>query len=509
MKKNTTNVKGKNNKISLAGFILMVFISVIFSGFFYDIQAPRRFSVFVMALMLLSCIAGSIYYKKNGNYTGFIFCIFAVGLLSRAHYIIYTPTWCRQHDVIGFGAGMGQAGFIEYFYERLRLIDFDPREKWGFFQPPLHHILAGLWLRLQVALGRFLGWSYDRSCENVQILTMLYSILSVYLGYKILRKFKLEKMPLVFGTLLIACHPCLIQMSGSINNDMLCILLQLLGVYFFLGYMEKEDYGNLIFAAVFMGLSMMAKLSGILLAPGIAIILLYRLWIAAKERKDGGEKFIKYIKQYALFGIISVPLGIWSPVRNLLRFNVPLNFTPKVGESLEEYSLFDRLFSLGSERTCFTCLKAGGRSYDEYNVFLSVLKTSLFGEADFSECSGYSSLVGWILLIAGGVLALVLILMCIGLLLKFKELSYKQEFVFMLVYVLASLGFLYNLIFSIPNFSSEDFRYVAHIIVPEGLCVGLFCNRYKRAAWPVGILVTVFSAASVLTYVLAGFVIWK
>ena len=43
-----------------------------------------------------------------------LFFLFAMGFLLRAFYIIYTPTWIRQHDVIGFGAGFGQAGFFSH-----------------------------------------------------------------------------------------------------------------------------------------------------------------------------------------------------------------------------------------------------------------------------------------------------------------------------------------------------------------------------------------------------------
>ena len=81
----------------------------------------------------------------------------------RAGYIIVTPTWVRQHDVIGFGAGFGQAGFIEYFYQNWKLIDFDPREFWGFFLPPLHHILAAIVLTLNVVLG----FVFHHACENI------------------------------------------------------------------------------------------------------------------------------------------------------------------------------------------------------------------------------------------------------------------------------------------------------------------------------------------------------
>ena len=83
----------------------------------------------------------------------------------------------------------------------------------------------------------------------------------------------------------------------------------------------------------------------------------------------------------------------------------------------------------------------------------------------------------------------------------------------MLVYALVSVLFLLNLIFSIPNFSSEDFRYIAHIIIPQGLCISLFCaqsEKWEKSGFRIITmgLVSVFAIASVLTYILAGFIIW-
>ena len=43
--------------------------------------------------------------------------------LLRMFYVYYTPSWRRQHDVIGFGADEGQAAFIEYFHQTYILLD--------------------------------------------------------------------------------------------------------------------------------------------------------------------------------------------------------------------------------------------------------------------------------------------------------------------------------------------------------------------------------------------------
>lgn len=497
----------KQNQIKKALPVLLLIVITQALGMLYQINTPRRLTVVVMLLLLIAAAVSVFIAGKTDWVRAALVFLFLTAFIIRADYIIYTPTWIRQHDVIGFGAGFGQAGFIEYFYNNFKLIDFDPREYWGFFQPPLHHMLAAVWLHMQTAVGNVLGWSYDQACENVQLLTLIYSMLIGIYGYRILKRLNYSGGILVTGTALIVLHPCFIQMSGSINNDILCVLLQIMAVFYFLEWMETESWRSIVLTALFMGLSMMAKLSGILLAPAIALVLCVRLWKGIKS-SDRSE-LIRLIKQYVVFGLISVPIGIWSPVRNLIKFGVPLNFTPKVGESVDNVSLLNRILYPGNEITPFTCLKANGNGYDEFNVPLAILKTSLFGEADFSVCTPLSVFMGWVLLIAGALLAAVIFAVALRMLvlwIKRGELSY----IFMVVYIAVSLSFLLNLCFSIPNFSSEDFRYISHIIIPEAviLCEYMRENNKGFVNKLIKVVTAVFCFSSVMTYLMAGYILW-
>jgi len=432
--------------------------------------------------------------------------IIIAAFLIRIYYISYTPTWVRQHDVIGFGTGLGQAAFIEYFYEKLRLLDFDPRKIWGFFQPPLHHMLAGLWLRLMVMAGRAVGWSLDTCREKVQVLTLIYSMVTSVYGMRCLKRQGVTGGAFVAASALIALHPCLIQMSGSINNDMLCIMLQVMGMYYFLGWISAQHLRELLICGLCLGLSMMAKLSGIMLAFPMGVIML--VFLIRKARSKGlTDALASYMPGYLLFALISIPLGIWSPVRNYLKFSVPLMYTPKVGEPIEGVTLFQRFFYAGNRIKPFICMAANGDPYDEFNIPLAMLKTSLFGEADFSGVSRWSDTFGWILLFSGAFCALAAAAAMVYLALK-KIMPLQT--VFMTVYVLFSVAFLIRLSLVIPNFSSQDFRYIAHIIVPAAVMSGMAVQRCKaviKTAFYA--LAAVFCSSSLLTYFLAGRVHWE
>ncbi len=486
-----------------------VFAAIIFASLltccFYTYDTPARLQAGVFLLMMISVAAVMGAFRRFGFETGVVLVICMSAFLIRADYIIYTPTWIRQHDVIGFGTGMGQAGYIEYFLENGHLPDFDPRKIWGFFQPPLHHITAAIWLKLQMAAGSVFGWGTDRCRENVQVLTLIYSCLTTWLGCKCVAFLKLTRRSYMCAVALMACAPCFIFLSGSINNDILCILLQIAGMYFFFCWMKTPVFKYIIPAALFMGLSMMAKLSGIMLAAPIGCIMLFRLFctIRDKEKKKTGD----LVLQYLVFALISIPLGIFYPVRNLLLFGIPVTYTPKVGEPIEGVTFAERIFSPGSENTPFTCLRASGHAYDEFNVPLAIIKTALFGEADYSGVSAFATLTGRILLVSA---ALAAVFTFISVLKELFRKDKNEYGMFMVIYILFSFAFLIRLCFNIPNFSSQDFRYIAHVIIPAaGLYVQLMNDSKKQVRYVMSFVAGVYCLSSLAMYLQAGLIIWK
>lgn len=490
--------------------LFMAFISMSW-GFIYAVENQRGFIYMIAVLMLLSGGCLFIVQKKKMSFAYGILFLLLMSFFIRGAYVVYTPTWIRQHDVIGFGAGFGQAGFIEYFYEKLRLLDVDPRKYWGFFQPPLHHMTAGVYLRLAASVFGFFSKSYNQACESVQCLTLFYSMVASFFGIKlilyVLRDYdiveeKRRRIVLVTGSF-IAFHPCLILMSGSINNDILCLMLQIICVYFFVRYIRENKAWILCLSALFLGLSMMAKLSGVMLVPGIALILMYR-FVRCIKSGDKAE-IIKTVKNYFLFGVISVPAGIWSPVRNLVKFGLPLNYTPEVGEPLKE-AIFGRIFNFKTA-TPFTCMVVNNDGYDEFNIPLAFIKTSLFGEYNFSECSGISFPAGVIMLILAVVLSAAVLYMMVRVVLAKTD----EMVVFLSVYFVFSYVFLINLCISIPNFSSQDYRYIAHCIILQAVFAALYMadgGFHKHLKKFTGIVITAFSFVSVLLYLTVGFVKW-
>ena len=397
------------------------------------------------------------------------------GILSallRMYYIYYTPVWRRQHDVIDFGAGEGQAAFIEYFYQGHLLLNFDPREKWGFFQPPLHHMLAAVWIHIL----EFFGVAYHMACEHVQVLTLIYSLITLFVAFLLFRHMGLKEEGLIIAFALTAIHPGFILMAGSINNDMLAIMFTVSAVYFGLLWDAEPSWPNTVALALVLGCGMMTKISSGFVAPAIALLFV------VKFIKDGVGAFAQNMKKVVVFGFICGPLALWSPVRNYIVFGVPFGYTPEVGEVINA-SLPARIFDIRSSIP-FISRITNGDPYDEFNMFLGMMKTSLFGEENFAIAladaghsgmgSAFMTASGWLLLISGTLLAVLCLYCFIRVIASGKYIESLRTRGFLVVVYVFSLMMYVCFMIKAPYSSSMDFRYVLYLIPVQALGVGKY-----------------------------------
>ena len=369
-----------------------------------------------LSLMLIAALTILLYITDNLSARNFIILMFAAGVMLRYAYCLYTGFAQRQHDVGNFGSAAGHAGYIEYWLKNgLKLPDFDVRRFWQYYQPPLHHWLMALFLKLLTTFGM----EYGTACEAIQFLPFLYSSLTMVVSYRIFRYAKLKNLPLVIASAIVAFHPTFALLGGSFNNDMLSTLLSMLAILFALRWYRNPTLLRIIPIALCVGLGMMAKLSAWMVAPAIAIVFLY---VFIKNIKS----WLKFLGQFALFGVICVPAALWWQVRNLILYQVPLTFVPKLAVTDPQYcgnhTVWERLFDFGNGQLAYVydAFKFYGAPYYEYNPTLGLLKTSLFDEGakgitdtNFPQITVTGPLLFWV----GVILALLcfvafIIMMC-------------------------------------------------------------------------------------------------
>ena len=375
-------------KLILCGVCL---VSVTAAMLIIGFVPQKTLAVSLIALTL--AVIAAVLMKRSGapGDASIIMLLILLGITIRFVYALYTGSGDRQHDVGSWGGTAGHLGYIEYWInhnfklpDKSFLPDFDLTgyTYWQYYHPPFHHMLmAGL-----LSLLKALGVPYPAAAEATQMLPVLYSSLTMIVSYRIFRLIKLKGIPLIAAMAIMSFHPAFILFGGSFNNDMLLMLMVMSSIMWGLRWYRDPRVGNIVPLALCIGLGMMTKLSGWMVAPAVALFFLI---VLIKNIK----KPLKYIGQYSLFAVICAPLGLWWQVRNLILFKLPLTYVPMLDKSMSMYSgnmsLAQRLLSFGNGQLSyvFGSIKSVGAPYDEYNPTLGLLKTAMFDECNNSISS--------------------------------------------------------------------------------------------------------------------------
>ena len=226
----------KNNSVIKA--LITILTAVLFFAFIYDLSTESIKDASYIFLIVCTVLV-LVLFRNRTSYTGTFFAMLS-GMILKLTYVIYTPVWCRQHDVVDFGAGEGHAAYIEYILEHRALPDFDPRSIWAFFQPPLHHVISAVWMWFNIRMKL----PEARIYKNVQIIPLLYMCVLMYIVYLICKELGMKKGGTFITMLIVSFHPIYILMSGSINNDALSVMLSVAAIYAaIIWYMYRVQVG--------------------------------------------------------------------------------------------------------------------------------------------------------------------------------------------------------------------------------------------------------------------------
>lgn len=461
-----------------------------------------------LSLFLLAVVVALMRITDTLTARNFIMVMIAAGIILRYVYCLYTNSGDRQHDVGYFNWTWGHANYIEYWYKNgLKLPEFDVRQIWQYYHPPLHHWLMALLLKLFMLFGM----KYEVACQALQLLPFIWSSLTIVVSYRIFRFAKLKELPLVISAAIVCFHPTFVLMGGFFNNDMLCVLLMMLSIMFALKWYRNPTLPNIIPVAFSVGLGMMTKLNAWMVAPAIAVIFLY---VFIKNIKH----WLKYLAQFAIFGVICAPLGLWWPIRNLIKFEMPLNYVPYLNEGdpqfLGNMTAGERLFDFGNGQTSFVYHAFTdpnfGASYNEYNPTLGLVKTSLFGEGQngisdihFPQIVTTGPILFWIGFILGLLCFVAFVVMMIS---KKSGLDGMSRIFFGLL-GLTLIGSYYYFCFQFPFTCTMNIRYCVPLIPLFAMGLGLLLQRLSGNKPPercfryaVYVLVAAFAVMTLVVY---------
>ncbi len=312
-------------KRSVLMILIMALITAVIQGNYYtSIEGGAQRQPQILVLFLLGLFSIAIVYsevKKNKFTTerGILWTVW-FGMLMRVGYVLNVDIWTLQNDggtFTGFGTpdiNNGHIGYIEYIYKFFHLPTMDPYEYFGYYHPPLHHIIEAIWLTIQ----RFLFVIESLAFENLQIPTLIYSALCMVVMLMILKESDIDEKYVVFGMALFAFHPRMMVLAGSVNNDILALLLLLCTIWRALVWIREKTIKNIVLVALSLGFGMISKLNTAICAFSLAIIFLMALVYAFRDGNLINRK--KIIVQYLIFAVISIPIGMSYIIRNLVLF---------------------------------------------------------------------------------------------------------------------------------------------------------------------------------------------
>ena len=496
------------NVIAVSG-LLCILSTIIF-------DKTQTIKTFIVPLAVLSAIAlTSIFLAIKKWLSDFyaVLLMFAAGFAVRLNYVLITDVTrrVRQHDVFPFGGDKGHSAYIEHFYKHgFTLPDFNPATKAQFYHPPLHHFLSALWMRLLTTFGM----SYERAITSLPFLTLFYSMCMLVVCERILDTLNLKGFGKLLPLMIITFHPTMILLSGSINNDNLALLFTLLAIYTTLKWYKMPSDKNIFFIALSIGLGMSTKMSVALSAPPVAMIFIVKIL-------SENNRFKKYLIQYIKFGLVCFPLGLWFFIRNFIKYKLPITYVPRLSETADQYvgfrSVYERLIDLSQNpfKNIFINNTQSGGSYFEYNPFVSIIKSSVFGEYALTKYNPDVLIPCKILLILNIVMIILSIITSIYCLVKKNRYMDNLTKTFFVLYYVFLMVFFVKFSFDFPHTCSMDFRYLGVTVVIGAVFMGMFSehiklNHKKHSEVILFVRTFLFTAASafsifsVLVYTMIG-----
>lgn len=343
-----------------------------------------------LAALLIIALLVLLKVEKGVTENVIMLVIFAAFML-RIFYAGLTMALMYQNDVTLFHPDCtGHLGYVYYMYRDGHLPDVDPTTQFEFYQPPLHYAVSAVFLRI-------LGWMrlFPAEREGVeeilQVLPMIYSMITVVFIDKIGRQMKLSPEGRLLSVCLAGFLPYSVMMSGALNNDPLALLLTVMSIYFTLKWYHAPDMKGILIMALCIGGAMMTKLSSALIAPAMAVMMLHRAW---KDRK----RWVVYLKQFTGFGLVAFPLGLWHSLYCFIRYRMPIGYAASLGEDSRQYignySKWERFFDFDRAFEYLGVRMDYMEYFADYNIPVTLLKFATFGESQYYRNSSLTYFLG-------------------------------------------------------------------------------------------------------------------
>ena len=496
-------------------FITFVFLTISAAAFFFlGFCAYRESDRKIVWIYFYGCSLVSLlfvlFYRSELKRRCISLLITGLGFWLKLCYVLCTNVNMRQHDDGWFSDGepaSGHLGYISYLFTYHKLYQDDYRSLMQYCHPPLHHTICAIWLHIMEDIFHV---ERDAALESMQMLTLFYSFSIIISAYLIFRHFKLEGRALYIPLTLVSFHPCFIYLSALINNDALAWAFTMGAFLCTLKWYKEPSMKNIIKIAFCIGLGMMSKLSAALIAIPVAQIFLI---VFLRDLKGSWKKLMG---QFLAFGSICVPLGMWFPVRGLIRWGIPLTYVQELpagmDQEISDISFLNRVtdFRLSQVSNVFENWAYRDEygelaGVNEHNPLIAILKNSVFGE--FINGMYFESGMVNVCRIFFWTSASIAFIAFVSMIITFinDRSADKVQKLFTGMFYIVLVGNLYSMSSNYPLVCTMNFRYLMPTVVIGALFVGMVIKRKSKLQRPYSIAMTVavpcFAAMSSLIYI--------
>lgn len=474
-------------------FCTLIFVSACYLIFkpiyrIEGIQDGFASRMFVYVLILAWLITGLIlYFNKKLTFNRFLFMLFLLAVLLRVAYMLITPFNYRQHDTTG---DVGHEAYASIIYKTWQLPDSN---EYQFYHPPLNAFTQACWMHIFKPFLMFANLflssdfkfdvnSMDVLYETTQILSCMYMIIVCYLVIRIFKSLNLNKIAKIFGICFVIFFPRLIQFAAQENNDPICVFFCFWTIFFTFRYWKNKSWFNTLMIGVSVGLAMMSKLSGAIIAlvPGAYFIYDSVIAIKNKDKINENSNFPKWadlLIKYASLVIVAFGLGFWFSFYAKARFDQPIGYVFPISEESELYhgdkNVFQRIFNIFDFKDFYKVIY--GNTFVNYNLFNFTIRSALFGEFNFMN--------GDYLAIFSSTLNYLFVLLAIvNFIIYLFEKDKKQSFLISFALLVILTQYIAQIYFNIsyPFGCTMDFRYIVPIVFGFGLMQSLTIDKFIK-----------------------------
>ena len=381
-----------------------------------------------------------------------------------AGYDISTHALGEWVEIINDIPNPGHIGVIQYYFTYHRLPNFDPSLISGYNNPPLFYVISALLLKI---FHVDMGWSLGTMLHCIQCLNAVFVMVGSFAGIGMLSKFGVRGRKQVVCLLFMMFFPGFYNLGAAMDNTPLCFMFMMLSLNTALSWYRMRNRGSLIRSALFLGLGMMTKLTAFVVILPIASLFVFARFY---DRRSSSEA---YFKELGLYAAIALPLGLFYPLRNLIRFGTSPFYMDVEAEAWQDVSAYSVAQRLGpAPLSNLTHLHLTDQTYYEYNIWAQTFKTSVVDESALNLSLKVTNALALILLAAVILFSILAVIMLVRTL--FGGRLAVEHKVFIPVGLIGTLIFYIIRCFVNPTVSAMNFRVIPTVLIyllaGYGLC---------------------------------------